>query len=56
MPTPQTLSKGTFVKFKPQSEAFLDISNPRVVLERQLRSFSCLSKGQTIPISYNDRR
>jgi ubiquitin fusion degradation protein 1 len=38
-----TLPKGTFVKLQPHSTDFLDITNPRAVLETTLRNFSCLS-------------
>lgn len=50
-----TLPKGTFVKLQPHSKDFLDISNPRAVLETTLRNFSCLSVGDTIPIHYNNK-
>uniref|UniRef100_A0A7S3A7D3 Uncharacterized protein n=3 Tax=Rhodosorus marinus TaxID=101924 RepID=A0A7S3A7D3_9RHOD len=49
------LEKGNFVKFQPQTEDFLAISNPRSVLERTLRSFTCLSNGDSIPINYNGK-
>ena len=51
-----TLPKGTFVKLQPHSKDFLDISNPRAVLETTLRNFSCLTVGDTIPISYNNKQ
>jgi ubiquitin fusion degradation protein 1 len=51
-----TLPKGTFVKLQPHSKDFLDISNPRAVLETTLRNFSCLTVGDTIPINYNNRQ
>lgn len=50
-----SLSKGTYVKFQPQSSDFLDISNPKAVLEATLRNFTCLTKGDAIVISYNDK-
>lgn len=50
-----TLPKGTFVKFQPQSSDFLKIANPKAVLEATLRTFTCLTKGDSIAISYNDR-
>ena len=37
------LPPGKYVKLQPQSPAFLDISDPRAVLERAFRNFSCLS-------------
>lgn len=49
------LDKGTFVKFRPQSKTFLDLHNPRAVLERTLAKFSCLTKNETIRIFYNDK-
>lgn len=49
------LPKGTFVKFQPQTSDFLKISNPKAVLEATLRGFSCLTKGDSIAINYNDK-
>ncbi|CAN0105808.1 unnamed protein product [Ascophyllum nodosum] len=51
-----SLPKGMFVKFQPQSVDFLDISNPRAVLETTMRHFSCLTEGDVICIPYNDRK
>lgn len=48
-------AQGTFVKFQPQSVDFLEISNPRAVLETTMRHFSCLTEGDVICIPYNDR-
>eukprot|EP00899_Mesostigma_viride_P027218 jgi/Mesvir1/7681/Mv11651-RA.1 len=50
-----TLPKGTYVKLQPHTKDFLDISNPKAVLEMALRSFGCLTKGDCIKISYNNR-
>lgn len=50
-----SLPKGTYVKFQPQSSDFLDITNPKAVLEATLRNFTCLTKGDAIVISYNDK-
>jgi ubiquitin fusion degradation protein 1 len=50
-----SLPKGTYVKFQPQSSDFLDITNPKAVLEATLRGFTCLTKGDAIAISYNDK-
>lgn len=49
------LPKGTFVKFQPQTSDFLKISNPKAVLEATLRGFTCLTKGDTIAINYNNK-
>uniref|UniRef100_A0A0N4ZQS7 Ubiquitin fusion degradation protein 1 homolog n=1 Tax=Parastrongyloides trichosuri TaxID=131310 RepID=A0A0N4ZQS7_PARTI len=47
------LPKGTYAKLEPQSTEFLNISNPRVVLEKKLAMYSCLSIGDVITFSYN---
>ena len=49
------LPPGQFVKLQPQSPSFLDISDPRAVLENAFRNFSCLSKGDIFTFSYNDQ-
>ncbi|KAL2898950.1 Ubiquitin recognition factor in ER-associated degradation protein 1 [Bienertia sinuspersici] len=51
-----SLSKGTFVKLQPHTKDFLDISNPKAVLETSLRNFSCLTIGDTIMVSYNNKK
>ncbi|KAF8987187.1 ubiquitin fusion degradation protein [Haplosporangium bisporale] len=48
------LPLGSFVKIQPQSVDFLDISDPKAVLENAFRNFSTLTKGDNIEISYND--
>ncbi|KAG0232950.1 ubiquitin fusion degradation protein [Mortierella sp. GBA43] len=48
------LELGSFVKIQPQSVDFLDISDPKAVLENALRNFSTLTVGDNIEISYND--
>jgi ubiquitin fusion degradation protein 1 len=50
-----SLKKAQFVKFRPQSVDFLDISNPRAVLEKTLRKFTCVTVGDQICIPYNDK-
>ena len=51
-----SLPKATFVKLQPQEEHFLNLSNPKVVLEYELRKFTCLTQGQQIRIDYLDRK
>ena len=51
-----TLPKGTFVKLQPHTKDFLDITNPRAVLERTLRGYACLTKGDTICLPYNNKK
>ncbi|CCK70720.1 uncharacterized protein KNAG_0F00510 [Huiozyma naganishii CBS 8797] len=45
---------GKFVKLEPQSVDFLDISDPKAVLENALRTFSTLTVGDIVEISYNE--
>ncbi|KAL0266957.1 UNVERIFIED_CONTAM: hypothetical protein PYX00_009359 [Menopon gallinae] len=49
------LPVATFSRFQPQSEDFLDITNPQAVLENCLRSFACLTTGDIIAFSYNSK-
>ncbi|PAV81010.1 hypothetical protein WR25_06931 [Diploscapter pachys] len=49
------LPKAKDVKLKPQSTDFLAISNPRAVLEVELRKFACLSKDDMISVQYADQ-
>ncbi|XP_008803325.1 ubiquitin fusion degradation protein 1 homolog isoform X1 [Phoenix dactylifera] len=51
-----TLPKGTYVKLQPHTKDFLDISNPKAILETTLRSFSCLTTGDSIMVAYNNRK
>ncbi|XP_017470224.1 PREDICTED: ubiquitin fusion degradation protein 1 homolog [Rhagoletis zephyria] len=50
-----SLPVATFSKFQPQSTDFLDITNPKAVLENALRNFACLTKGDVIAIKYNKK-
>lgn len=49
------LPRGTFVKLEPQSVDFLDISDPKAVLENALRNFSTLTVDDIIEIHYNNK-
>jgi ubiquitin fusion degradation protein 1 len=48
------LPLGTLVKLQPQDPAFLDISDPKAVLQRSLNNFPCLTIGDIFTFSYND--
>jgi len=50
-----TLPIATAAKFQPQSVDFLDLTNPKAVLEMRLRHFACLSTGDMIAINYNNK-
>lgn len=49
------LPLGQFVKLEPQSVDFLDISDPKAVLENALRNFSTLTVDDIVEISYNNK-
>ena len=49
------LPSGSFIKLQAQSTSFLDISDPKAVLEQAFRNFSCLTKGDIFTFAYNDQ-
>lgn len=49
------LPSGSYIKLQAQSTSFLDISDPKAVLENVLRNYSCLTKGDVFTFSYNDQ-
>ncbi|CAG8442773.1 1827_t:CDS:2 [Diversispora eburnea] len=49
------LPLGEFVKIQPQTPDFLDISDPKAVLENALRNFATLTQGDIIQINYNNK-
>lgn len=51
-----SLAKGSYVKLQPHTKDFLDISNPKAILETALRSYSCLTTGDTIMVPYNNKK
>ncbi|KAI7756909.1 hypothetical protein M8C21_009978, partial [Ambrosia artemisiifolia] len=51
-----TLPKGTYVKLQPHTSDFLNISNPKAILETTLRNFSCLTTGDSIMVAYNNKK
>ncbi|KAI8807578.1 ubiquitin fusion degradation protein 1 [Cladochytrium replicatum] len=50
-----SLPLGTFVKIQPQSTDFLDITDPKAVLENAFRNFTTLTEGDIITIKYNNK-
>jgi hypothetical protein len=48
------LPNATFVRLKPHQSAFMQLANPRVVMETTLRDYATLTEGETIYISYNE--
>ncbi|CAD7960024.1 unnamed protein product [Amoebophrya sp. A25] len=51
-----SLPKGSYVKLRPVSSDFLNIHNPRAVLESCLRNFATLTVGDCVAIMYNNKR
>ncbi|GMI79007.1 hypothetical protein HRI_001570000 [Hibiscus trionum] len=49
------LEKATYIKLQPHGSDFMEISNPKDVLEENLQKFSCLTKGDTIMISHGNK-
>lgn len=49
------LPLGNFIKLQPQSPEFLEISDPKAVLENVLRNFSALTKDDVFSFKYNNR-
>ena len=46
--TPKTAH---FIKLRPHLTKFIELDNPKAVLEYQLRNFTCLHEGDTIQIT-----
>jgi ubiquitin fusion degradation protein 1 len=44
------LKKGKFVVLQPHETAFINLANPKAILEQELTNYSCLMKGDTINI------
>ncbi|KAK9245628.1 ubiquitin fusion degradation protein UFD1-domain-containing protein [Lipomyces tetrasporus] len=53
--TSTNLPQGSFVKIEPQSPDFLDISDPKAVLENALRNFTTLTVDDVFEIKYNNK-
>ncbi|KZL77454.1 ubiquitin fusion degradation protein, partial [Colletotrichum tofieldiae] len=49
-----SLELAKLVKLQPQSTNFLDISDPKAVLEKAFRNFAALTKGDVFNFEYND--
>lgn len=48
------LPSGKFIKIQPQSTSFLDISDPKAVLENAFQNYACLTRGDIFTFAYND--
>ncbi len=47
-----SLPKATHVTFRPQTSDFTTLSNPKALLEMELKNFSCMTVGQPISIHH----
>lgn len=52
----QTVPAGSAVKLRPHSSEFVKIGNHQAVLETELKHYSALVRGSTIPFDYNKKR
>ncbi len=52
----QTVPPGSAVKLRPHSSEFVKIGNHQAVLETELKHYSALTRGSTIPFDYNGKR
>jgi len=52
----QTVPAGSAVKLRPHSSEFVKIGNHQAVLETELKHYSALTRGSTIPFDYNGKR
>ena len=50
-----TLNKGNFMKIQPHETAFIDLPDPKAILERELTNYACVFKGDTININHMGR-
>ena len=49
-----SLELAKLVKLQPQSTNFLEITDPRAVLEKAFRNFAALTKGDVFNFEYNN--
>lgn len=49
------LKKGTFMKIQPHETAFIDLPDPKAILEREMTNYACVFKGDTINIHHAGR-
>ncbi len=52
----QTVPAGSAVKLRPHSSEFVKIANHQAVLETELKHYSALVRGSSIPFDYNGKR
>lgn len=50
-----SLSIGAFVTLRPLKKDFVETTNPMAILEKELRNFACLTKGDCFVLKYNNK-
>lgn len=51
----EMIPQGSYIKIKPHKTKFIELSDPKVVLEKHLNiNYPTLTKGETISINYNN--
>lgn len=51
----ESVPKGSYIKIKPHRTKFINLSDPKAVLERHLNiNYPTLTKGETVSINYNN--
>tara|TARA_B100000963_G_scaffold155233_1_gene135063 strand:+ start:7025 stop:7720 length:696 start_codon:yes stop_codon:yes gene_type:complete len=51
----EAIPKGSYIKIRPHKTKFIELSNPKAVLERHINiNYPTLTKDETISILYND--
>lgn len=50
-----SLPLGNYVQFQPHRTAFIELANPKAVLENALRRFSCMTTGDTIVVKHMEQ-
>ncbi|CAD8067362.1 unnamed protein product [Paramecium primaurelia] len=48
------LEQGKLIRIQPHETAFIDLPDPRAILENHLRNFICLTEGETISINFHN--
>lgn len=49
------IPKGKFIQIQPHETAFIELPDPRAVLEYHLRYYTCFTEGDTISIEFNKK-
>lgn len=49
------IPKGKFIQIQPHETAFIELPDPRAVLEYHLRNYICFTEGDTISIEFNKK-